>query len=279
MGKESLPVRWRCQAAAARVTTAALAFLGSVALLIVLIGLLAWNPRKPARAFKKPLLVYCAAGVLPPVEAVARAYETISGVPIQLQPGPSQTLLANIEISRRGDLYLPADDSYITLARDKGLVAETVPLARMTVVLAVRKGNPKNLRSLDDLLGDGVALAQAGEAAAIGKLTREALQRAGRWEEFRKRVVVFKTTVTEVANDVKLGAVDAGFIWDAMRQQYAGLEIIPIAALTNVQAHVTVGVLRSSAQPDEALRFARHLGARDQGLIEFKRHGYDLAEP
>ena len=221
--------------------------------------------------------MYCAAGVLPPVEAVARSYEMNSGVTIQLQPGPSQTLLANIEITQRGDLFLPADDSYLALARDRGLIAETVPLARMTVMLAVRKGNPKNLRSLDDLLRSGVSIAQAGDAAAIGKLTRDALQKSGRWDEFERRVVVFKTTVTEVANDVKLGAVDAGFIWDALRQQYPDLDVIPIAALTNVQARVSVGVLRPSTQPDEALRFARHLGARDQGLIEFRRHGYEVS--
>ena len=136
----------------ARIPFAWLALLASVAVLIALVGLLAWDSwRGPTAASKRPLIVYCAAGLRPPVEAAAQAYQQEYGVQVQLQYGGSQTLLANIEASQRGDLYLPADDSYLRMARDKGLVARRCRLARMTPVLAVPKGNPKNLHSLDDL--------------------------------------------------------------------------------------------------------------------------------
>src|SRR5215203_6107104 len=101
-----------------------LAFLGSVALLAGLVGLLVWGPEKwftRQEQAAEPLVVYCAAGIRVPVEAVAREYEAAYGVPVQLQYGGSQTLLAGIEVSRRGDLYVPADDSYLQAARDKGL--------------------------------------------------------------------------------------------------------------------------------------------------------------
>ena len=52
-------------------------------------------------------------------------------------------------------LYLAADESYIRLARQQGLLAEAIPLARMRPVVAVAKGNPKNVRTLDDLLPPG----------------------------------------------------------------------------------------------------------------------------
>ena len=110
-----------------------LAFLASAAALAVLIGLLAWEPRveKPA----EPLVVYCAAGTKVPVEAAAREYEATYGVRVQLQYGPSETLLVNLRLSRQGDLYLPADDSYLRQAEDRGLVKEVVPLAEMTPVV------------------------------------------------------------------------------------------------------------------------------------------------
>src|SRR4051794_21191909 len=112
-----------------------LAFTGSVALLAGLVGLLAWGPGDWFARPEPPagsLLVYCAAGIRAPVEAVAKEYEAAYGVPIQLQYGGSQTLLAALELARRGDLYIPADDSYLKAARDKGLIDETLPLARMT---------------------------------------------------------------------------------------------------------------------------------------------------
>src|SRR4051812_1905763 len=94
-----------------RMNMALLAFAGTVALLAILVALLVSKPTQTAS--KTPLVMYCAAGLKAPVEAAAKAYELEFGVPIQLQFGGSQTLLANIEISKRGDLYLPADDSYL----------------------------------------------------------------------------------------------------------------------------------------------------------------------
>jgi len=258
-----------------QVNGAWLAFLASVVLLLVLVGLLMWNPRSRDR---RPLFVYCAAGLKPPVEEIARAYEEEYGVQIQLTYGGSETLLANLDISRRGDLYIPADDSYIEKARAKGLLDEDIPLARMTPVLAVRKGNPKNLRSLIDLLlKKDVILAQARpEAAAVGLLTKKALGKTGRWEALRKRTQVFKLTVTDVANDIKLGTVDAGIVWDATVAQCGGdLEKVTLPELKSVRGDVCVGVLRSCDRPASALHFARYLAARDKGLRIFADKGYD----
>jgi molybdenum ABC transporter molybdate-binding protein len=200
-------------------------------------------------------------------------------VPVQLQYGGSQTLLAGIEVSRRGDLYLPADESYLDMARVKGLVAETIPLARMIPVLAVAPSNPKKIRSIEDLLLPGVRLAQANpDAAAIGKHVREALIPGGRWKALTDHTVVFKPTVTDVANDIQLGTVDAGFVWDVTVRQMPGLEAVPLKALAGRSAHVSISVLESCTQPTAALRFARYLAARDQGLVEFKRDGFEVVD-
>jgi len=261
-----------------RINTAWLAFLGSLALFVFLVGLLLWNPQKPV-SVSSPLIVYCAAGIKAPVETVAREYEKLFSVPIQLQYGGSQTLLASIEVSKRGDLYLPADDSYLAIARDKNLIAETIPLARMHAMLAVKKGNPKHLSTFDDLLRPDIRLAQANpDAAAIGKLTREALQKSGQWEAIKARTIVFKPTVNDVANDVKLGTVDAGVLWNALARQYPDLEFIALPALTNIQSRVAIAVLQSSTQPTAALRFARYLGARDKGLKQFQDNGFEAVE-
>src|SRR5438552_656749 len=106
-----------------------LLFLASGLVLAGLLVLLMWDSIHWPRSTKKePLAVYCAAGVKPPVEAIARAYEHEYGVPIQLQYDNSQTLLVGIEVSQRGDLYVPADERYIAMAREKNLVDESLDL-------------------------------------------------------------------------------------------------------------------------------------------------------
>jgi molybdenum ABC transporter molybdate-binding protein len=229
----------------------------------------------PDRAQTTPLLIYCGAGIRAPVDAAAKEYEKDYGVPIVFQYGPSQTLVVQADVSRAGDLILPGDDTFMDFAREKGLIDQAVPLARMVPVLAVAKGNPKRVKSLDDLLRPDVRLAQpAPEATAAGRLVQRALQESGDWERVKARTTVFKGTVNEVANDIKVGSVDAGFVWDAVVMQYPDLESVPISQLTGTQALVSVGSLKSSQNPAAARRFMRYLAAKDKGLILFKEHGF-----
>jgi molybdenum ABC transporter molybdate-binding protein len=259
-----------------------LAFLGSVVLFAVLVGLLLW-PSGDTGAATGPIVIYCAAGIKPAVEAVAKEYEQQYGVEVRPDYGGSQSLLTRViedgHDSARADLYLPADESYIQIGRDRGLLAETVPLARMHPVLAVAAGNPKKIASLDDLLRSDVRLAMADpDVAAVGKVTRDALGKNGRWDAIKPRVAVSKTTVTDVANAIQLGAVDAGFVWDVTVRQVSGLEAVRLPQLDGVSSGVSVAVLAGCRQPAAALRFARFLAARDRGLPEFEKNGFAIAD-
>lgn len=224
-----------------------------------------------------PLVVYCAAGVKAPIEAIAQAYEKERfGSPIQLQYGGSGTLLSNLRVANRGDLYIAADTSYIDLARQQDLLDEAIPLARQTPVIAVAKGNPKNIAGLDDLTRDNVRLALANpEAASVGQLTKKLLEASGHWEKVSAKTKVFKPTVPEIANDVLLGSVDAAIVWDATVRQFPGkLEAVQVDAWSDAAQDVTVGVLKSCQRPAEALRFARYLQAPEKGEPEFTARGY-----
>lgn len=229
-----------------------------------------------------PLVFYCAAGIRAPVEEVVAEYQRLYGEPIQLQYGGSNTLLSQTEVAGTGDLYLAADESYIELGREKGLVRESIPLAVMRPVIAVQRGNPKQIRGIDDLLRDDVTTALGNpDQAAIGKTTRRLLQEAGKWNGLEAAVTrsgVFKPTVPEVANDIKLGAVDAGIVWDTTVALYDELQAVRVSELDAGAVHVAVGILTSCQQPARALRFARFLAARDKGLPVFSKHGYDVVE-
>ena len=251
--------------------------LGSVAVIAVLIVLMVCFPGSDSgKANRPPLFIYCGAGIRAPVEAAAKEYEKDYGVQFTFQYGPSHALLVQAELSHTGDLYLPGDDNYVEMARKKGLIDQSAPLARMLPVLAVSKGNPKQIKSLNDLFRPEIKLAQASpEGAAIGRLVQEALQKSGHWEEVKAHTTVFTGTVNEVANDVQLGTVDAGFVWDVLVKQYAGLEFVPVRQFEGTHALVTVSTLKSSSQPTTARHFIRYLAAKDKGLRVFKEHGFE----
>lgn len=233
---------------------------------------------KGAGAATNELLMYCAAGMRYPMEQIVERYETEYGVRINLQYGGSNTLLNQLEVNKSGDLYLAGDDSYVRLAEEKGLTAEAFPLALMKPVIAVKTGNPKSIKGISDLKREDVKVALGDpDATAVGKSIRSLLSASGDWAALEPRVTqsgVFKPTVNEVANAVKLGSVDAGIIWDSTVAQYRELTAIEATELDAGTANIEVGVVAFSKNPTAAIHFARYLAARDRGLEVFHSNGF-----
>ena len=222
------------------------------------------------------IFLHCAAGIKPPVQATIDRYRREYGVRVTTNFGGSGTLLSGIQASKRGDLYLAADGSYTDIARKKGLLRETLPLASMKAVIAVRKGNPKGIETIDDLLRPGVKFAIANpEAASVGKLTRKVLTATGQWDAVAKKKTVTQPTVNEIMNSVLLGAVDAAIIWDALVRQHADkLEMVEVPAFDKAVKTIHIGVLKTCKDPAAALRFCRYLQAPEKGGLAFARNGF-----
>ncbi len=248
--------------------------LASLAAVVILVLLLIWNPVASSTEKAESITVYCAAGIRKPVEEIAKAYEREYGVQVQLQYGSSGSLLSQIEVNPTGDLYIPGDDDFITPARQKNLVREMIPLARFSLVLAVAPGNPKNINGIDDLLREDVKLGIGNETTAIGRKTAALFARTGKAEALRATVKVVKPTVTEIAADIQVGAIDAGFIWDAVAKERQ-LTIVPLAEAADAEAMIPALVLTSSKQPAAALRFARYLAAPEKGQQVFAANHYE----
>lgn len=222
-----------------------------------------------------PLVLHCAAGVMQPIEEIRRLYEDELGVPVRIQYGGSGTLLSTLTVAGGDDLYLAADSSYIDTARDKGLVAESLPLARIHLVIAVRDGNPREIGGLEDLLRSDVRVGMANpDAAAVGRASRDVLTKLGLWDDLRARIEVLKPTVNDLATDVKIGTIDAAIIWDANVAQLPELRAVETPELTASQQEITVAVLSGTRRPAQALRFCRFASAPERGQPVFERWGY-----
>ncbi len=258
-----------------------LGFLASAVTVVLLIALLLLPVDWPGSRGRSgdALLLYCAAGMRLPVERILAKYRSEYGVNVQVEYAGSNVLLGKLELSGKGDLFLSADKSYLELGRERELVDEVLPLARMNVVVGVPRGNPRNIQSLDDLLQTGVRIVLANpDQAAIGSATRRALQTAACWaliETQTRQFGVFKPTVGEIANDLQLGSVDAGFLWDAVAEQYPEIDIVRLPQLSGATGDIGIGLLRSSKHSTAAIHFARYVAARDRGLLFFEADGFE----
>ena len=227
----------------------------------------------------KSLMMYCAAGLRDPIEKVRKEYEQKYGIEVQVQYGGSGTLLNNLSIAQKGDLYLSADANLLIKAHENGWVIETFPLATQRPVVITARGNPLKINQLANVTRTDVKWCFANpETAAVGTVTRRVLQKLGIWDTASRQANVFKPTVNDIANDVKLGSVDAGIVWNTAATAYPELETLHFPELDNDVEEVKVGVLSFSKQPGNALHFARFLAASDRGLLQFKHLGYEISD-
>jgi molybdate transport system substrate-binding protein len=247
--------------------------IASVVVICVLVVLLwALGQRRPMEVGQqRELVVYCAAGLIKPMEQIGEAYEKEYGVRVDSRPNGSKAWLGELRKHPTNvDLFLAADDETMNQARSEGLVAETIPVTVQHPVIALRKGFPKDrLHSLRDLLDKDIRVALPNpETTSIGSVVRAAHPKE--WESLANQLspldvkVSYAGTVVEVANLVKVGtSVDAGIVWDANAVQ-AGLEYVVPEELETLQDHVVLGVVKWCSRP-AALHFARYVTARDRG--------------
>jgi len=206
------------------------------------------------------LLVHCAAGMRKPIEQCAKKFEDSLGIKVELSYDGSNRLLGQIELTRKGDVYICGDAEYADSARAKGLVDSMNTICWFTPVILTLKGNPKKILSMSDLTGSGVKIGQGDEkSAAVGKIIPKILALNHVDEaSWKKNVVLITPTVTELGNAVKLGTVDAVIVWNSIALSYKDVgEIIPIAH--TVVASVEAVALSTSANKPAARTFVDFL--------------------
>ncbi len=223
------------------------------------------------------LEVFCAAGLRAAVEDVAQQYEVEYGVKMRLNYGGSGQLYGSLKL-RGGDLYIPADSSYIEVGENEGVIRKSMPLSYLTAGIVVPKGNSLGISSLADLARPEMKVGIAVKSAAVGKFTHEVLAKTGLLERIKSGRLSKFPTVNEVGAQVKLGALDAGIIWDALMSQYGELEFIRVPEFDAEPKLAAVGVIESSEHQTQALHFARYLAAKDKGGEVFQKHGFEIKD-
>jgi molybdenum ABC transporter molybdate-binding protein len=263
-----------------RISPALLAFGGSIVLLGALISALVWTGGADRQSHShEPLTVYCAEAMRVPLTAIAADYEKEFKQKVILHFGPSQTILATMKLTQTGDLFLPADASYVGDARKDNVVTDVLNICTMRAVIIVHPKLPRTIATWDDFMASNnkIGLAEP-KATAIGKITKVHLGNAGLWDRVQERQPTFMGNVNEVCNAVRLGSVDVGIVWDVTAQPHSELKQIHLKELENVSARVQVAVTKFSKHPADALRFARFIRAKDKGAIHLKAQGYSNIE-
>ncbi|ADN37523.1 molybdenum ABC transporter, periplasmic molybdate-binding protein [Methanolacinia petrolearia DSM 11571] len=221
------------------------------------------------------ILVYCGAGMSEPMEEIASRFTAETGIVVNYNFGGSGTLLSQMELTEKGDVYMPGSTADFNTAMGRGfIVNDTEKLVVYHVpVIAVPKGNPAGITCLADLGNEGVKV-ELGDASAcaIGKLSNKIIEKNGLNETIYPNVVTRAATVNEIVLQTSLGTVDGSIIWEDLGDS-DDLEIIYIPNNQNIVKIVPIGVMTFSESPDEAEDFVEYVSS-EKGLSVFEDYGF-----
>jgi len=232
---------------------------------------------------KQTMAVYCGAGMSKAAAEIGVLFEKKYDIAIHYSFAGSNTLLSQIQIVKKGDVYVPASDYYMEIASNKKLVEKPITIAFHIPVIAVPKGNPKNITSLEDLAGNNIRIGLGDpKAAAIGKTSVEILRKNNLEKQVNKNVVTRTATVNELVVYLGLNQVDAAVIWeDNAVAAAAKVDLVPIPRDQNRVETIPAAVLTLSKQKKHARRFIDFLRSpKAKEILEkygFKPYEKDVA--
>ena len=247
-----------------------------IVMMIVMCALLCECKVKKSDSETKELLLYCGAGIRPPVEQMIEAFEHEHNAKVITDYAGGEVLLSKIKLSRRGDLYMPGDKYYVEQAAQEDMILSQRSVCYFVPTILVQKGNPKNIHRLEDLLRPGLKLGFGdAKACAVGRKVKQIFAKNKiAWEDIEKNLVFQSLTVNELGMQIQADSLDAVIVWDAIAKYYSAHgDEIPIALERNVVSTVDVGVLKFTQNRELAEKFVE-FAASDKGQDILRKQLY-----
>jgi len=222
---------------------------------------------------QESILVYSGAGLKAPMEEIGRLFTSKTGIDVQYTYGGSGMLISQMNLTKKGDIFIPGSTVEYSTAQNQGLAGTSRLVAYHVPVIAVQKGNPKNITTIQDFAKPGLKVALGDKnATAIGKAGAKMFSKFNITEAVEKNVVTRTPTINELTVIMNAGQADAALLTlDQINQNTMDAILIP--ARDNVVLIIPVGVTTFTKNPDRAREFADFV-ASDEGKAIFMKHGF-----
>jgi molybdate transport system substrate-binding protein len=219
------------------------------------------------------LRVLCGSSMAGPVQELAKQFTAARQAQIDFDLGGSETLLPKILAGARADVFV-CHDPFEEKLKAAGCWTRTAVVGYLEPVVAVRPGNPRNIRSLSDLAKPDLKIGIGDPRySTCGELFVNALRERGQYDAVMKNVALQARSHAEVANGLVVGPLDAVVVWNFVVGLYPGkLEVVP----TGVRYPATrVTVLGLIGSDNPKLRDAFLDWCQEPVVQEtFRRYGY-----
>jgi len=176
----------------------------------------------------------------------------------------SQALATQIQQAAPADVFASADTTNMDKVKD--LVGTPQNFASNLLQIVVEKGNPKDVKGLDDLARTDLKVVLAAEEVPAGKYAKQVLDQAG----VSVQPVSLEDNVKAVVTKVSLGEADAGIVYVTDVTAGGGkIEGVDIPTEQNVVATYPIATVKASKSQDQAQAFVDLVrSAEGQGVLQ-----------
>ena len=190
------------------------------------------------------------------------------GTKVLLNLAGSQALATQIQQTAPADVFASADIANMDKVKD--LVNTPQNFASNLLAIVVEKGNPKDVKGLEDLANPDLKVVLAAEEVPAGKYAKQVLDKAG----VSVTPVSQEDNVKAVVTKVSLGEADAGIVY--VTDVTAGgdkVEGVDIPEGQNVTATYPIATVRASKAQDKAQAYM-DLVLSAEGQQVLKEYGF-----
>lgn len=229
---------------------------------------------------KGNITVLAGAGTMSAMNELKASFEEENpGVTVNIQYGNGAELFATLNAQKSADMVVPGDLTFMDNAKKKGyMLNDTIePIVYHIPVIAVQKGNPKNITSVEDLGQSGLKVALGDtNGTAVGKESIKILNKTGNLAAVKSNVVVYAPTVNQLMTYVTSGQVDAAIVTEDIATTGDAQDKIDVILIPNDQnsiATIGVGLTVFTKNKDLAMQFEDYITS-PKGLLIWEKHGF-----
>ncbi|NEZ46856.1 molybdate ABC transporter substrate-binding protein [Clostridium niameyense] len=222
---------------------------------------------------QESLVVFSGAGLKKPMEEIKKEFEKENNVKVEYIYAGSTQLISQMELGNKGDVFIVGSIKAYDVASKKDLVNSYKKVAHHTPAIAVQKGNPKGIKSLEDMEKPGVKVVLGDEKANAIGMTAQKIIKKNNLSDINKNTISKAATVNEIVVQLTSSKADAAIVTSDSVFQNKDIDTIQIPKDKNIDQIIPVCSLKNAKHKELADKFV-DLVASDKGKEIFKKYGF-----
>lgn len=229
------------------------------------------TPADPDAELTGELRVFAAASLRAALDELATRFEqrhpSLDVLPISYDG--SSTLATQLIEGAPADVFAAADEATMGRVADAGVATEPVPFASNTLVVAVPRGNPGGVKTIEDLADPALTVVLCAPEVPCGAASVTLLADNG----VTVTPASLEQNVAAVLTKVATGEADAGLVYATDVRGEDAVAAVAAAGSERVVNRYPIAALEEAANPEAAEAFVAFV-ASDDGRAVLAERGF-----